>query len=174
MNDSAFKSSGRYESALSALLANSISHPPRSVAGLLSSPGPYDTLLSQLAQTIYAQPQTLVLQWRRCEGNEWGGLTRLYLDWPYFDNRDGVYVIWSTAGVCVRIGQGHIRDRLTAHRLDDDINAWCPAGGELLVTWADVDVQYRDGVEGYLADRLRPVVGTRFPLATPITVNLPW
>jgi hypothetical protein len=48
-----------------------------------------------------------------------------------------------------------------------------PYTGELLVTWADVDWRYRDGVERYLGEVLQPIVGRRFPDVASVEVNLP-
>lgn len=57
--------------------------------------------------------------------------------------------------------------------------AYSPEG--LFVTWARIHPSERDGVERYLAETLRPLVGTRHPNAAPIyvveppiPVNLPW
>lgn len=82
----------------------------------------------------------------------------------------GVYVIWQANGPVVRVGQGNIRDRLAAHRQDEDINRYA----SLHVTWAPVSVFHRGGVERYLANVLRPVVGEAFPNVTPTPVLLPW
>ncbi|GFP25849.1 hypothetical protein HKBW3S25_01330, partial [Candidatus Hakubella thermalkaliphila] len=72
----------------------------------------------------------------------------------------------------VRVGQGVIRERLTAHRNDSDILAYRSHG--LYVTWAKVSASQRDGVERYLAERLNPKVGISFPDVVPIPVNLLW
>jgi hypothetical protein len=37
-----------------------------------------------------------------------------------------------------------------------------------------VGLVYRNGVERYLANTLRPIVGSAFPDVPPIEVNLPW
>lgn len=92
------------------------------------------------------------------------------LSHPHFDNMEGVYVIWQEGGPVVRVGQGIIRNRLTAHRNDKTITAHLP----LRVTWASVGTYYRDGVERYLANILKPVVGDAFPDVTPVPVSLPW
>jgi hypothetical protein len=49
--------------------------------------------------------------------------------------------------------------------------------GKLFVTWAYVDGRYRNNVEKYLGETLRPLVpeeNQRFPKAEPKPVNLPW
>ncbi len=114
-------------------------------------------------------PQSITLKWERCEGNVWCSLVRLNLDGPYFRGVEGVYVIWSAAGRWVRVGQGVIADRLRAHRSDPVITGH----DELHVTWARVDPLYRDRVERYLADTLKPVAGRAFPNVVPLPVNLP-
>jgi hypothetical protein len=87
----------------------------------------------------------------------------------------GVYVIWHVGhpGRVVKVGQGFIYDRLTAHRNDASITAYSRFG-QLCVTWAIVPAVQRDGVERYLGDYYKPLVGDRFPDAAPIAVNLPF
>lgn len=87
----------------------------------------------------------------------------------------GVYMIWHAGnpGRVVRLGQGNIKDRLTAHRNDPDILAY-KQFGKLYVTWASVPWSQLDGVEKYLSDTWPPLVGAAFPAAIPIAVNSPW
>lgn len=87
----------------------------------------------------------------------------------------GVYIIWhggSTPRV-VRVGQGDIAERLTAHRGDPIILAY-EKFGTLYVTWAAVPVRLVDGVERYLAERWRPLIGDRFPHVAPLAVSSPF
>jgi len=86
----------------------------------------------------------------------------------------GVYIIWyrGQPGRVVRIGQGDIADRLTAHRKDPAILAY--KGYGLLVTWAGVQASQRDGVERHLAETWSPLIGDRFPDVPAIAVNSPW
>lgn len=111
--------------------------------------------------------------WTKCEGDVWCRLNNVNLSANHFDNIEGVYLIWHTQNdsAYVRVGQGNIRDRLTAHRNDSDVQQYVNL--DLRVTWAQVDARYRDGVEAYLAQQLNPLVGERFPDVTPIAVNLP-
>lgn len=111
------------------------------------------------------------LTWGTCGNNgSWCGFLIVNLDHSYFDMKEGVYIIWQAKGPIVRVGQGIIRDRLSAHRNDETIISY----SNLFVTWASVPAQYRDGVERYLADRLKPRFGDIFPDVTPVEVNLPW
>jgi hypothetical protein len=86
----------------------------------------------------------------------------------------GVYVIWHNGpqGRWVRVGQGVIKDRVACHRTDPTILAYARFGG-LWVRWANLQPHWLDGVERYLAETLRPLVGDRFPDVTPVQVNLP-
>jgi hypothetical protein len=59
-----------------------------------------------------------------------------------------------------------------AHRNDDEVQSYVNLG--LFVTWATLDRKYRDGVEAFLAKKLNPIAGDRFPNRQPIQVNLPW
>ena len=110
------------------------------------------------------------LAWQTCQGNMWGPFLTVDLAHTHFDTMEGVYVIWQGNGPVVRIGQGKVKDRIAVHRTDGAITAY----NNLYVTWAPVFAQYRDGVERYLANVLKPKVGDAFPNANPIQVNLPW
>lgn len=114
------------------------------------------------------------LNWVKCLGDLWcpfGTVNLTNVRTP------GVYVIWKpgntflTPSHAVRVGQGNIADRLRAHRDDYDIIQY---GSGLLVTWASVASEIdRDGIERYLGQQLQPLVGSRYPDAVPIPVNLP-
>lgn len=115
----------------------------------------------------------LNLNWGKYDNGEWCGLINLNLNNPFFENLEGVYVIWH-GGLqprWVRVGQGNIRDRLGKHREDNDILAY--KGHGLYVTWAPVNANIRDGIERYLGESLNPLVGSRFPDVLPIPVNIP-
>ncbi|MBI4387957.1 MAG: hypothetical protein HY582_02815 [Candidatus Omnitrophica bacterium] len=112
--------------------------------------------------------------WNKCQGNNWCSLLNVNLEHAHFDNMEGVYIIWH-GGVkprTVRVGQGIIKDRLAKHRSDPKILGYQQDG--LYVTWAQVVHYQRDGVERYLAEALKPLVGDNFPDVPPTEVNLPW
>lgn len=117
----------------------------------------------------------LSLNWQTCAGTPptWCRLLDVNLDHPHFNGREGVYVIWHGGKEprAVRVGQGVIRDRLRAHRVDPRIRRYRPFG--LFVTWASVPPRYRDGVERYLGAQLQPLIGSRYPSVRPIPVSLP-
>jgi len=110
------------------------------------------------------------LAWQKCQGDVWGTFMDVDLSHIHFNNMEGVYIIWQANGPVVRVGQGIIRDRLTAHRNDRAITAY----PSLHVTWAPVSVLHRNGVERYLANTLNPKVGDAFPNVIPMQVLLPW
>ena len=114
--------------------------------------------------------------WVKCEGNTWCQLNHLNLDHNYYNNFKGVYIIWywNNFGhpITVKIGQGVIKDRLAAHRRDPQIQAY--AHMNLLVTWTNIPPYLLDGVEAYLGKALNPRVGSLFPNAKPIPVELPF
>lgn len=112
------------------------------------------------------------LRWIKSTTNQWLLLESANLIGV---TTSGVYVIWHGGQNprTVRVGQGDIADRITAHRTDQQILAY-RSYGTLAVTWAAVSYWEMDGVERYLADQLRPLVGDRFPSVAPIPVNLPW
>jgi len=123
------------------------------------------------------------LHWAKCQNDAWCKLNSVDLQHGHLNGVEGVYVIWhypsqdllrpSSLGEprVVYVGQGNIRERLSAHRSDDRIQS--VGSCTLYVTWAEVDAVKRDGVEAYLGDKLRPSDGEKFPDATPIPVNSP-
>lgn len=114
----------------------------------------------------------VALTWIKSTKNEW-------LSFETFNLADvkstGVYTIWHGGQNprIVYVGQGDIHDRLTAHRNDSAITTYNQSG-LLMVTWAAVPAGQMDGVERFLADRLKPLVGVHHPKVDPISVNLPW
>ena len=112
----------------------------------------------------------LQLTWVTCQGQGalqppvWCELNRL--DLSTIRETDGVYVIWhgGNPGRVVRVGQGNIANRLSAHRNDPQITAYARFG-TLFVTWAAVPAAQLDGVERYPGDLLRPQVAGAFPQA---------
>ena len=113
------------------------------------------------------------LNWSKCQGEVWCKLNFVNLDHQHFNGVEGVYIIWHGGKNphVVYVGQGKIRDRLRAHRNDAEIQSYAPSG--LFVTWASVSVQFRDGVERYLANFWGPKVGSH-PNVPPIEANSPW
>lgn len=110
------------------------------------------------------------LHWIKCNnGESWCPLSDVDLSGV---DTFGVYIIWKPGNpsIAIRVGQGHITDRITAHRQDPEITAY---GDDLLVTWADAPWDEVDGIEQYLAQQYFPAVGERFPDTPAIAVNLP-
>ena len=117
----------------------------------------------------------LELNWTRCQGDVWCKLNSVNLEHAHFNNKPcGVYIIWhgGTKPWAVYVGQGDIKERIAKHRKDPDIQQYEHLG--LYVTWATVQEYYRNGVEAYLANQWRPIVGRHYPQVDPITVNSPW
>jgi hypothetical protein len=111
------------------------------------------------------------VKWVTCNENAWCSFERVNLTNV---NTFGVYLIWYRGhpGRVVRLGQGDIKSRITAHRSDTAVTAYADRG--MLVTWATVQKFLADGVERYLADSFSPLVGDAFPNVAPIEVNSPW
>jgi len=88
----------------------------------------------------------------------------------------GVYIIWGGQRT-VKVGQSDdsegIGRRLSSHSRDTTILDYEQFLGILFVTWANLLPQYLNGVERFLGDHYRPIIGDRFPNAVPISVNLP-
>lgn len=112
--------------------------------------------------------------WVKCIADNWCPLETLKLEG--LGDTAGVYIIWhdGNPGRVVRLGQGApIQNRLSAHRNDKAILAYNKIG-TLRVTWAAVPWNLRDGVERYLAETWKPLVGSAFPDVPQIAVNSPW
>lgn len=116
----------------------------------------------------------LQLSWTTRDVN--GQLFRLYdLILPSV-RTDGVYVIYviehQTPQV-IYVGQGVVADRLAVHRTNQTIRA-TNVRSTVYVTFASVPTVTRNGVERFLADRLRPMLGDAHPTALPVAVSLPF
>jgi hypothetical protein len=118
---------------------------------------------------------SLTVNWiKNINNNQWFDLLRLNLGSSYFQNKEGVYIIWYSGPVeakVIRVGQGQIGNRLKEHRDNPEILRYSNYG-QLKVTWAMVDPQSRDGVEAFLFDAYHPLIGERSPAVNPISVNL--
>lgn len=114
------------------------------------------------------------LEWFRCFGDRWCGLYEIDLDHSHFDGRTGVYVIWygDRKPTVLRVRQGNLRDCLNKDRKNHVLSAYRHYG--LYVTWAKVMEYDCEGVERYLGEVLKPVIGNRLPDVHPVRVNLPW
>ena len=114
--------------------------------------------------------------WIKCQNATWCLLNTLNLSHNHFDNLKGIYIIWYWDSMdnprTVKVGQGFIKNRLSANRSDPQIQTYARSG--LYVTWANLPPHLLDGVERYLGDTLQPLVGYMFPNVQPISVNLPW
>jgi hypothetical protein len=116
-----------------------------------------------------ALPTSLTVTWAQPPGQWW-----------YLENAanlsptaGGVYIIWRDGdGACVKVGQGNIRDRLSAHCRDRAIIS-AARGATLRATWCAVQTHLRGSIERFLGEYYKPLVAERFPDARPIRVNLP-
>src|ERR1035437_2491035 len=112
--------------------------------------------------------------WTKCQGEVWCPLATVNLSHAHFNNMEGVYIIWhgGSKPATVRVGKGIIKDCLAAHRTDPQVQQFAQLG--LFVTWVSIPANQRDGVEAFLAARLNPIVGERFPNVLSVEINLPW
>lgn len=118
--------------------------------------------------------KSMILTWQKCQGGVWCQLNAVDVNHVHFQNMHGVYVIWhgGTQPAVVYVGSGNIRDRIQSHRNRTDIQNY--AHFNLFITWAQVDFASQAGVEAYLANYWKPLIGDRHPTAEPIGVNSPW
>ena len=94
----------------------------------------------------------------------------------------GIYIVRQSTGRTVVVGQGVIKDRLSALQKDSRVLYYDSPTSPLLATWAIVQGMNQtkmlystqlDGMERYLADVLKPLLGERFPDVAPVPVPLP-
>lgn len=94
----------------------------------------------------------------------------------------GVFIVRQTAGSAVIVGQGEIKDRLSALRKDGRVLCYAGPGSPLLATWAIIQGMKQtsmlystqlDGIERYLVETLKPLVGGSYPDVAPVPVPLP-
>lgn len=88
----------------------------------------------------------------------------------------GVYIIWHGGENprIVRVGQGNIASRLTAHRMNHQIMRFSDFG-PLMVTWADVaDPMERGGIERFMAQQFKPIIKDRVPAVHPVVAASPF
>jgi hypothetical protein len=109
--------------------------------------------------------------------NHYYELNRVDLSHTDYDEFKGVYIIWyitaSNTSTMVYVGQGNIRERIAAHRLDSRIQNY--SNYTLFVTWAQVYLEPdRLGIEKYLHDKFNPLEGEPPPGVNPIRANTPW
>ena len=120
-----------------------------------------------------------VLTWFRNNNNNFHQLSTVDLSHSHFSGLEGVYIIWYKPKLdiiqTVYVGKGEIRERLRSHQNDAQIRLYGPSSGNTLyVSWANVPSDLQDGIEKYLHEKLRPLLGQRSPDATPVPVNMPW
>lgn len=112
------------------------------------------------------------IDWCKCILQSRCRLNSLNLKNDYFNNRLGVYVIWSgnDKSNIVSIGKGIIRDELVKMKIDKSVQEYGP---DLFVTWAEVPKDSLEGVEAFLNSELKPLDFHIINCGDPITVNLP-
>ena len=125
----------------------------------------------------FRTPQ-MQLHWMKGQDNAWCKLDSVDLAHEHLNNEYGVYIIWvggEEPEVVVYVGQGHIKERLAAHRQNPELFLYGDIlDTDLYVTWATVARQDCDAVAVYLADKWDSKVGERHPQASHIEVNSPW
>jgi len=115
------------------------------------------------------KPLRLSVKWSKYKKQGWCKLNSLNLEQV---KASGNYIIWKPQNKnnVIRIGQGHIASELQTLRNSSVIAKF---GDDLLVTWASVPEQYRDGLERYLYEQYSPVSVARVANARLVYVNMP-
>ena len=113
------------------------------------------------------------LHWIKSIDNKWLNFNQLDLTHIH---AVGVYVIWHGGEnpQIVRVGQGNVAARLTAHRMNHQITRF-GMRGPLMVTWAEIpDQAMRDGIEAYLINQFNPLIRDQMPEVAPIAARSPF
>ena len=115
------------------------------------------------------RPIRLAVKWVKYRKQGWCRLNNLNLEKV---TANGVFIIWKpkSKNNVIRIGQGNIARRIQALRNDPKITRF---GSDLLVTWASIQLKYRDGAERYLYEQYSPVTSERMNCTGLVYVNLP-
>lgn len=134
-----------------------------------SSPKPNRRYQTQSGTFTTKRPIRLAVKWIRYKKKGWCRLNTLNLDNVA---TNGVFIIWKPNGGnnVIRIGQGNIARSIQALRNDPTITRF---GSDLLVTWAAMQRQYRDGAERYLYEQFSPATGEHISCASLVYLNLP-
>ena len=115
------------------------------------------------------------LDWGDPAGDVWRPLRTDFSD----VGGTGIYIVRQTTGATVVVGQGVIKDRLSALQKDGRVFVYDSPGSPLLATWATIEglQQTRmlyaiqlDGIERYLAETLKPLIVQRHPDVPPVPV----
>ena len=118
------------------------------------------------------------LDWGHPGGDVWRPLDMDFSDVA----GTGVYVVGQTTGETVVVGQGVLKDRLSALQTDGRVLCRASPGAPLLATWAIIQglnqtkmlyATQLDGIERYLALTLKPLIEGSHPDVAPIPVPLP-
>ena len=94
----------------------------------------------------------------------------------------GVYIVRQATGATVVVGQGVVKDRLSALQKDGRVLRYDSPGSPLQATWATIEglqqtrmlyATQLDGIERYLAETLKPLIVRSYPDVAPVPVPLP-
>lgn len=106
----------------------------------------------------------LQVRWVRGTDGNFLDLLRLNLQSSYFlRHQYGVFIVWSagvTQAPVITVGQGDIRDRLAALKKHPVVSRFAESG-QLKVSWIIINEKYFDGVEAFLYDYYKPIMGER-------------
>ena len=150
----------------------SFSHSPKIYALFqLAASSPRTNRRYQAQSGVFSseRPIQLTVKWIKYRKQGWVKLNTLNLEKV---KANGVFIIWKpkSKNNVIRIGQGNIANKLQALRNDPKITRF---GSDLLVSWASIQLKYRDGVERYLYEQYSPVTSERMNCTPLVYVNLP-
>ncbi len=122
----------------------------------------------------------LKVVWQKnAQNNEWFDLLRLDLSSAYFTaGKKGVFVIWyvgAPSNRVLKVGSGIILEQLKNLKSNPTILDYSK-NGSLKVSWVAVNEALKEsdmlGVEAFLYDSYKPVLGERTSTGTSIPINL--
>lgn len=116
----------------------------------------------------------MATNWYRCKGDIWCELFKLDLDHEVLRKAEGVFILWTGQKdrKILKVGSGLVRSHLLSAKSDLAIQAFANIG--VFVSWIDVGMLKRGGVEAYLLNTLKPLIVSATPKSIAIKIKLPW
>ncbi len=118
----------------------------------------------------------MTVEWKKCTGKEWCELYRLNTSHDYFQELEGVFIIWyindeEERNVLI-VGKGNIATQL--NDLKDDAAVRAFESHKVFVTWAIIPTKKIKGITVFLQKKLQPMINDDSSKGFAAKINLPW
>ncbi|MBI4726356.1 hypothetical protein HY768_03885 [candidate division TA06 bacterium] len=121
------------------------------------------------------------MKWARCNNGEWPRLYSVELEWDCYAGLEAVYIVFyqretlllKTARYqAIMVGQGPIKQTILELRQDMAMSKYKERNP--FITWAELNLLLRDGVQKYLFGILKPELGPNPPSARAVVFYPPF